>query len=66
MNTPETVTSILSVAHLLAIGTGDNALDLARRRTWLDGRGQPTPAGRDVVAAMRTQRGTRSVFFGAA
>lgn len=38
------------------------AADVARERGWLGPGGEPTPDGRDLVAALMDQAGTRTVF----
>ncbi|MQX36748.1 hypothetical protein [Roseospira navarrensis] len=58
----QTEAGLLSVAHQLSIGTGESPRDLAHRRSWIDARGQVTPAGRALMSALGDQRGTRSVF----
>ncbi|MBK1634131.1 hypothetical protein [Rhodovulum adriaticum] len=40
-------------------GDPTNPIATARRRGWLDAQGQPTRNGRELVAAMLGQRGTR-------
>ena len=38
------------------------AVETATTRGWLDGKGQPTDAGRAMLKEMGAQEGTRSVF----
>ncbi len=54
---------ILAVAEHLKDGEPPRpAFDVARERGWIDPEGEPTKDGRDLVAALGEQAGTRTVF----